>query len=316
MKKLILATIAFIMIFTFTAKAVTLLQVPEGGTGLGSVTAGSYMKGAGTGALVPRTVSEVKTDLSLNSVENTALSTWAGTGNITTLGTISTGVWNGTALTDAYVSNTLTCSEIICTDCINATEIEDIYLLNSGDTSTGTQTFNENIEMKDDKYLYFDTAKTASLRYSSAHGGGFVMKGAGVDEIYAEGQFGFYANTGADGSGNWDPYFDMLTTGIITLSNYTQGDAGSRYLRVHTTDGMRLKTAAATKEAIILADNIATSNKTFQFPNYSGTFITSGNLTDITTVGTIAAGTWNGTAITDAYVSNTLTVDGYMQDGT
>lgn len=39
-----------------------------------------------------------KTDLSLNNVENTALSTWAGTANITTLGTIATGTWNATAI--------------------------------------------------------------------------------------------------------------------------------------------------------------------------------------------------------------------------
>lgn len=34
----------------------------------------------------------------LGSVENTALSTWAGTSNITTLGTIGTGVWSGTTI--------------------------------------------------------------------------------------------------------------------------------------------------------------------------------------------------------------------------
>lgn len=39
-----------------------------------------------------------KSSLSLNNVENTALSTWAGSSNITTLGTIATGVWGGTAI--------------------------------------------------------------------------------------------------------------------------------------------------------------------------------------------------------------------------
>ena len=47
--------------------------------------------------------SDLKTDLSLNSVENTALSTWAGTSNITTLGTIGTGTWQGTAIASAYL---------------------------------------------------------------------------------------------------------------------------------------------------------------------------------------------------------------------
>lgn len=38
----------------------------------------------------------LKTDLSLDQVENTKISTWVGTTNITTLGTIGTGVWNAT----------------------------------------------------------------------------------------------------------------------------------------------------------------------------------------------------------------------------
>lgn len=42
------------------------------------------------------TGTQLKAGLSLNNVENTALSTWAGTSNITTLGTIATGSWDGT----------------------------------------------------------------------------------------------------------------------------------------------------------------------------------------------------------------------------
>jgi len=49
-----------------------------------------------SGAWSNRTVAQVKTDLSLNNVENTALSTWAGSTNITTLGTVTTGAFNGT----------------------------------------------------------------------------------------------------------------------------------------------------------------------------------------------------------------------------
>lgn len=54
-----------------------------------------YAKFTATG-LEGRNSTEVKTDLSLENVENTALSTWAGTTNITTLGTISVGIWGAT----------------------------------------------------------------------------------------------------------------------------------------------------------------------------------------------------------------------------
>lgn len=54
--------------------------------------------GTGAGSAAPVWGSVSKTDVGLSNVENTALSTWAGTANITTLGTISTGTWGATAI--------------------------------------------------------------------------------------------------------------------------------------------------------------------------------------------------------------------------
>lgn len=58
----------------------------------GTLTGGSYLKAA----------------LGMGNVENTAISTWAGSTNQTTLGTITTGVWHGTAITDTYISSAAT----------------------------------------------------------------------------------------------------------------------------------------------------------------------------------------------------------------
>lgn len=44
-----------------------------------------------------------KSDVGLGSVENTALSTWKGTANITTVGTISSGTWQGTTIGASYL---------------------------------------------------------------------------------------------------------------------------------------------------------------------------------------------------------------------
>ena len=49
-------------------------------------------------AVEGRSASEVKTDIGLGNVEDTALSTWAGSTNVTTLGTVATGTWEGTAV--------------------------------------------------------------------------------------------------------------------------------------------------------------------------------------------------------------------------
>ncbi|MEZ6255399.1 MAG: hypothetical protein R3B92_01310 [Patescibacteria group bacterium] len=54
------------------------------------------------------------------------------------LGNSNITVVNGSAEGGAV---TLDVVDVNCTDCLNATEIEDIYLLNTGDTATGTYTF-------------------------------------------------------------------------------------------------------------------------------------------------------------------------------
>lgn len=45
------------------------------------------------------------TNIGLGNVENTALSTWTGSSNITTVGTISTGTWHGTKIANDYIAN-------------------------------------------------------------------------------------------------------------------------------------------------------------------------------------------------------------------
>ena len=54
----------------------------------------------------------LKSTLALNLVENTALSTWAGGTALTTLGTISTGVWSGTSIAGAKIDDNITLTNI------------------------------------------------------------------------------------------------------------------------------------------------------------------------------------------------------------
>ena len=74
------------------------VALARGGTGADlSATGAGFLKQASAGATV--TVAAVtKSDVGLGSVENTALSTWAGSTNLTTLGTVETGSWHGTTI--------------------------------------------------------------------------------------------------------------------------------------------------------------------------------------------------------------------------
>ena len=63
---------------------------------------------AGAAAPIALTATQAKTVLDLENVENTALSTWAGSTNLTTLGTIGAGTWQGTAVATGFGGTGLT----------------------------------------------------------------------------------------------------------------------------------------------------------------------------------------------------------------
>lgn len=66
------------------------------------------MKGTGTTGAAPAWDTVTKTDVGLDKVENTALSTWAGSSNITTLGTITTGTVPWARLSNIPAASTTT----------------------------------------------------------------------------------------------------------------------------------------------------------------------------------------------------------------
>ena len=76
-----------------------------------------------------------KSDIGLSNVENTALSTWAGSTNLTTLGTITTGIWNGSAIGDTYISSASTwnAKQNALVSGTNIKTINSTSLLDSGD---------------------------------------------------------------------------------------------------------------------------------------------------------------------------------------
>ncbi len=85
----------------------TVTSVAVSGTDGIEIDSGSPITTSGTIQLGVN-ASTMKSTLSIGNVENTALSTWTGSTNLTTLGTITTGTWNGTAIGDSYISSAAT----------------------------------------------------------------------------------------------------------------------------------------------------------------------------------------------------------------
>ena len=82
------------------------------GTWHGSAISNTYLENsaitlAGTSVSLggSLTANQLRSLLSISNVENTALSTWTGSGYINRVGTITSGTWNGSKITNSYIQN-------------------------------------------------------------------------------------------------------------------------------------------------------------------------------------------------------------------
>jgi len=82
---------------------------------------------------------------------------------------------------------------------------------------------------------------------------------------------------------------------------------GNQQIIVVDADPTITGVAAPTGSLILLSDGSGTYIKTNTGDTNWSKSVTAANLADITTVGTITSGTWQGTAIADAYIATALT---------
>jgi len=141
--------------------------------------ADGYLRNNGSGTLTWDNASTIKTFLSLNNVENTALSTWAGTSNLTTLGTITTGTWTATDITDTYLdltawtgSTAITTLGTITTGEWTGTIIDSAYLDISGSGSLPADA---------EGFLFNDGA--GALSWTAASAGDTIVEDDMIDGI-------------------------------------------------------------------------------------------------------------------------------------
>jgi len=138
----------------------------------------SFLKCTAENTYAVRTITETKQDLSLDAVENTAISTWAGTATITTLGTIASGIWNGTdiAIADGGTGQGTAQAAI---DALTAVGVATNEHVLTKDTTTGNAIWKAATGGSDAFTVKVDAEATAGY-IGAASSDGVLRTGAGL----------------------------------------------------------------------------------------------------------------------------------------
>lgn len=169
------------------------------------------------------------------SFGETATSTF-GTNGLLTLTTNGVSL-NGSTVTDFVGDATISLSsgnlrvvDVNCTDCLNATEIEDIYLLDDGDTGTGAFIFSgASLEIPNAASPTVDAAGEIALDTTDEQL--LIADSGNTARVFATAEFALFGFTLASTSP------DFFDGGIIDIPKYTKDGRDITQFRCHVDNG-------------------------------------------------------------------------------
>ena len=182
---------------------------------------------------------------------------YQGSTNVTTLGTITAGTWNGSVIAEAYLQNqsgTNTGDEPDASTSVKGI----VELATTAEVTTGTDATRA-VTPDGLKDGYQGSTNVTTLGTITAG----TWNGSVIAEAYLQNQSG--TNTGDE------PDASTTVKGIVELATTAEVTTGTDATRAVTPDGLK--------------------------DGYQGS-------TNVTTLGTITAGTWNGSVIAEAYLQN------------
>ena len=297
-----------------------LLKVNAGGTaleyftpsyGTGTVTSFAFTDSTGITSTVLNSTTTPTLSLSLTSaavglgnVENTALSTWAGSANITTLGTIGIGTWNAGQITSttAFTAPALGGVGITCLSTFaNTLNLNQSYFA-GGFLGIKTDNFNEAAGVGYGLSGTFEASGSGTLSFMIGVEGGVVNSGSGA-QPFATGVGSIIENTGS-GSITVGYNFKVSDNQAVTKYGFFNDVAGvtNKFLSLDlgtasTVDGTLVLYNSANAFTTTLKTGVTGASYTLTLPTSdgaSGEFLQtngSGVLTWAAAGGGITAGT-------------------------
>ena len=267
--------------YTIEGKAGTDLLNATGGTTTVSSIVGSYVPTTRkvNGHALSGDVTVSKADVGLGNVDNIAQSAWTGNTKIASVGTITAGTWNGTKIANAYLANNAVAidGQVVALGTSASTK----YVRQSHSTTTsyrpllvGYTSSGSAVGLSADvtNQVYVTTKAYMKPSDGTIHAGGYIIDGkAATDLLNATGGVTTVAS---------------IRSGYVPETRKVNGKALSGDVTISKTD-----------LSLNNVENTALSTWT-------------GN-TSIKSVGTITAGTWNGTKIANQYLANSaITING------
>jgi len=173
--------------FTFNSGSIALpaltlttdLAVAEGGTGVSTFTDGGPLLGSGAGAITAMSVlGDGEIIIGDGTTDPVALDVGSSTA-ITILGTVATGVWQGTAIADGYVPDTITIDLATVATTVTITDNEDTAENNPIVFVAGADPNGGNLGLESDGTTHYNPS-TGTITATE-----FVGGGAGLTSIDA-----------------------------------------------------------------------------------------------------------------------------------
>ncbi len=264
-----------------------------------------FLSQTGTGAVsaAPSWSAISKSDVGLGSVENTALSTWAGSSNIVTLGTISTGTWSGTAIAETKGGTGQTSYAL--GDTLYSSATNTLSKL-SGNTTTTRKFLRQTGNGSVSAAPAWDTVTASDVGLGSVENTA-LSTWAGTSNITTVGTIGtgtwnataIAITKGGTGQTSASAAFNALSP-TTALGDLIYADSASSDTRlagnITTTRKFLRQTGNGSVSAAPAWDTLTTSD--VGLGNVENTALSTwAGTANITTLGTIGTGTWNATAI-------------------